>query len=133
MFPARRLAPLLCTVYLIACGVAGSGPRVSPVEGGIRKAALARLTVENQTDQPLKIGFRPAGASGGEVMLGTVAARNTEQVAPIVAGEPILLIARTRQGTEFWLPHRSFGIGAAWVWTIPADAEFVVPSGVGRR
>jgi hypothetical protein len=48
-------------------------------------------------------------------------------VAPVVAGEPIILVARTSDLRTLELPPRTFEIDAEWVWRIPADAQFREP------
>jgi hypothetical protein len=50
-------------------------------------------------------------------------------MAPVPAGEALILIARTPTGTELLLPPRTFQLGDHWVWPIPADARFRRPDG----
>lgn|SRR5690606_1695998 len=123
-----RLA--LPLVFLVLAGCAARGPVVSPDaarRSNARPAALARLTVENRSGQALAIAFRPAASNGAEVVVGDVAPGANVEVAPVPAGEPIVLLARTREGAELRLPPRSFELDGAWHWVIPADAVFREP------
>src|SRR5690606_40603762 len=95
-----------------------------------RPAALARLTVENRTAHALTIAFQPAASSGAEVVVGEVAPGGDAELAPVPAGEPIVLLARTRQGRVLRLPARSFELDGSWHWVIPADAVFRQPDPV---
>jgi hypothetical protein len=88
------------------------------------RAALATVTVQNGTAHRLTIAFRPAAAPGGEVVVGEVAPASRATVAPVPAGEPIILMARTEQREELTLAPRSFALDAEWVWEIPFDARF---------
>ncbi|MBI4544925.1 MAG: hypothetical protein HY703_07015 [Gemmatimonadetes bacterium] len=116
---------LLLAAALAACASAGAGgPAGSPGEG---RAALARITVENHTEHRLSIAFRPAAPPGAEVVVGVVEPNATATVAPVPAGEPIILLARSREGGELRLAPRSFDLDAYWVWVIPADARFSIP------
>lgn len=129
--------PLMrCVPYLILAAVAGAcatptdgGPDVPAPQSGVRRAALARVTVENHTDQPLSIAYRPATLPEREVVVGTVAPSATRAVAPVLAGEPIIFFARTSDGAEYAIPARSLDIDGEWLWVIPADATFVRGSG----
>ncbi len=102
------------------------GPAVH-AEGEVRRAALARIVVENRTDRSLAIAFRSTAEPGREVVVGGVAANGEATVAPVLAGEPIVLLARADDGAELRLAARSFEIDAEWVWVIPADAAFGLP------
>jgi hypothetical protein len=90
------------------------------------------VSVHNETQHELAIAFRPAASPGGEVVVGRVAAGAQVTVAPVVAGEPIILVARTPDRRTLELPPRTFEIDAEWVWLIPADAQFREP-GDDRR
>ncbi|MGH7504475.1 MAG: hypothetical protein ACRELX_02440, partial [Longimicrobiales bacterium] len=68
-----------------------------------------------------------AAGAGGEVGIGDVDPSAETEVAPIPAGEPILLFARVAGLGEYGLAARSFEIGQRWTWVIPADAEFRPP------
>ncbi len=103
-----------------------------PGEGEVRRAALARVTVENRTAHTLDIAFRAVADPGLEVVVGRVAGQDSTTVAPVLAGEPITLVARTECGTEFLLPARTFEVDAEWVWVIPEDAPFGTRTDRGR-
>jgi hypothetical protein len=121
-------------VTSVAAALAASGcvfrsaPATVPAGESARfGAALAHLTVDNRTPHRLTIAYRPATGPGGLVGVGTVDAGDTRDVAPIPAGEPIRLSARTPTGAELVLESRSFHIDEEWVWEIPADARFRPP------
>src|SRR5688572_28184138 len=103
-------------------------PQDPALDASRHRAALATIVVDNRTTQPLLIAFRPAIAPGGEVVVGRVAAGTLVAVAPVPAEEPILLRARRATGEELELPARSFEMDAEWVWVIPVDASFTMPS-----
>lgn len=121
------LLQLLLSAALAGCAGAGRPGPTAPDEAATRRAALAGLTVENMTGRPLLIAFRRAAAPGGEIVVGRVAATATAHMAPIPAGEPIILIARDEEGAELALPPRSFRIGAGWNWVISAADRFTPP------
>lgn len=121
--------PLALALLLLQSACAAARTRTPAEESGGRRAALARLTVENRTDRTLIIAFRAATPPGGEVAVGDVAPNTTEAMAPIPADEPIILLARSADGTEMRLPPRSFGLDATFHWVIPADARFAPPGG----
>lgn len=119
---SARIRPLLL-LALAACAPAGLPPADAPdVPQG--RAALATVTVDNASSHELTVEFRPAGATRGRVGIGTVAARSSRRLAPVPAGEPIVLTARTGEGGALELPARTFGVDEVWVWKIPADAVF---------
>lgn len=122
-----RLALPLVLLLLAGCAARGPAPAGAARRSNVRPAALARLTVENQSGQALAIAYRPAASSGAEVVIGDVAPGANVEVAPVPAGEPIVLIARTRGGAELRLAPRSFELDGAWHWVIPADAVFREP------
>jgi hypothetical protein len=118
------IAFLAALLALAACAARGRTQTEAALRSNARPAALARVTVENQTGQTLSIAFRPAARGGGEVVVGDVAPGAAEELAPIPAGEPIVLLARTQDGAELRLAPRSFELDATWHWVIPADAAF---------
>lgn len=120
---ARAGAMLLLAAASLATGSCGVGRASSDGERtGGRRAALARLVVDNRTDFRLDVAFRYAVAPGGEVVVGSVAPGARTEVAPIPAEEPILLLARAN-GFERRLDPRSFQIDELWVWIITTEAE----------
>jgi hypothetical protein len=121
------LVLLQCTL-LAACGLlARSEPPALPQDETRHRAALAELTVFNHTDQRLTIAFRSAIPPVQEVVLGAVPPATRERVAPIPAGEPIILFARKGDGSELALEPRSFPLDEKWTWEIPLTAVFRQP------
>jgi len=121
---ALGVCTLLLAVVAGSCVFGGGSRRSRPLETGRTGAALASITVLNDTDQPLVIAFRPAATPGGEIVVGRVAAQAEAALAPVPAGEPIILLARTPARHELILQPRTFEIAAEWVWHIPTDATF---------
>jgi hypothetical protein len=93
-----------------------------PDDEARHRAALAQLIVVNRTDAQLTIAYRLAPPQAQEVGLGSVAAGSRVRVAPVPAGEPIVLVARKSDGAEFALAPRSYPLDAEWIWEIPANA-----------
>jgi hypothetical protein len=106
-----------------ACGLRQptSPPPADPRRSG---AALASVVVDNATAHVLSVAFRPAAGPGGEVVVGRVQPVSRAALAPIPAGEPIVLLARREDGRRLELRPRTFEIDAEWTWAIPADAVF---------
>jgi len=103
---------------------AAPGPGYPGQEAERHRAALAVITVENGTAHHLRIAFRAAVGPGGEVVVGSVPPDSTTTLAPIPAGEPLLLSAIAEDSSRLALPPRSFELGEHWTWRIPADAAF---------
>jgi hypothetical protein len=114
---------LLCT----ACASAAAPPPEPDPEPARARAALATLHVENMTTQPLSILYRFANRSAPDVGVGTLEPGATAELAPVPAGEPLVLIARLGSGAELSTGPRTFAIDGSWVWRIPRDARFVRP------
>ncbi len=128
---SRRLALALLIGAATSCGLrARRSPGAS--DDGRSGAALASITVRNDTSHPLVIAFRSASPPRGEIAVGQVAAGAQAAVAPVPADEPIILIARTPDRAELVLPPRTFDIDAHWLWHIPRDARFRDPSDDAR-
>lgn len=126
---ARALVALLlagCT-RLPAPGTAEPG-----ADPERHRAALATVTVQNETTRRLRIAFRAAVGPGGEVVVGEVGADSTVVVAPVPAGEPVLLSAIAEDSSRLVLPPRSFDLGERWTWRISADATFQPATGRPR-
>lgn len=115
-----KFVALAAVIAITGCAVG----RASTVggEAGVRRAALARIVVDNRTGEAIDVAFLTVADPGREVVVGGVAARSTALVAPVLAGEPIVLVARTASGAELRLAARSFEDGAEWTWVIPEDA-----------
>lgn len=120
-----------CIVGLFAlytgCSARGRAPSAPDPDPERARAALATLHVDNQTSQQLDISYHIAGRSAARVVIGRVAADSRAEMAPVPAGEPLILVARTNAGTELTLPPRTFAIDGAWTWRIARNARFVPP------
>jgi hypothetical protein len=119
---------LLFSTLFASCGLLkrSASPPV-PEDEARHRAALTQLTVFNHTDQRLTIAFRSAAPPTQEVILGAVSAGLRDRVAPIPAGEPIILFARKADGSQLALAARSYPIDAEWTWEIPATSVFRQP------
>jgi hypothetical protein len=72
------------------------------------------------------IAFLPAllgGCAAGQ-QVAPAAEPASAALAPVPAGELIVLTARTDAGGELVLPPRTFAIDAEWTWEIPAGTPF---------
>jgi hypothetical protein len=122
-FTTARLAALaLC----ISCSA-----RVAPLpaqdpDPERARAALATLRVDNHTTDRIAILYRHAGRTG-EVGVGHVDAGDSADMAPVPAGEPLILVARTAAGAELVLAPRTFVIDSAWTWSIERGSRFIHP------
>lgn len=121
----------LCAVGLLAlsAGCTGRGRTPPPPDPDPERAraALATLHVDNQSALQLDISYHIAGRSSARVVVGRVAAASRAEMAPVPAGEPLILVARTNAGSELTLPPRTFAIDSAWTWRIERNARFVPP------
>jgi hypothetical protein len=122
-------------MFIAVLALAGCAPRGGPelpapnssAEAARHRAALASVVVANETSLPLTIAFRTATPPLQEVVIGRVAAAARAKMAPIPAGEPIILVARREDGAEFQMQARSFSLDAEFEWAIPKDATFQTP------
>jgi hypothetical protein len=114
----------LTSVLLSGCFFARQGAPTVPEDEARHRAALSTLIVVNHTSGPLTIAFRAATPPVQEVNLGTVQAGIRTAVAPIPAGEPIVLIARTADGGEFALNAQSYPLDDVYTWEIAANTVF---------
>ncbi|MGH7469938.1 MAG: hypothetical protein ACRENP_18470 [Longimicrobiales bacterium] len=124
---AALMVLLSCTLLGSCARLTRARPPVVPQDETRHRAALAELTVFNHTDQRLTIAFRSATPPVQEVVLGAVPPATRERVAPIPAGEPIILFARKGDGSELALEPRSFPLDETWTWDIPMSAVFRQP------
>ncbi len=109
----------------LACARASApGPADPGQEAERHRAALATITVENASARHLRIAFWPATGPGGQVVVGTVGPDSTGIMAPVPAGEPLILAALADDSSRLVLPARSFELGQRWTWRIAADAVF---------
>jgi hypothetical protein len=120
-----RLLPL---AFLAACGVfQQSSPPGLPSEVAANRAALSTVIVHNNTPDTLGIFYRGTGPEDREIRIGRAIPHQTVRMAPVPAGEPILLLARRSDRAELVLPLRSYVLNAEWLWDIPATAAFKYP------
>lgn len=115
------------TALSVACAAGVGRPAALDPDPERARAALATLYVDNQSGHQLVISYRIAGHTTGHVGIGRVDAASSAEMAPVPAGEPLILSARTPAGTELTLPPRTFPIDGAWTWRIERDARFVPP------
>jgi hypothetical protein len=120
---------LLASIVVVACAAPQERPAPRMPEPIRARAALATLHVANDTPQRLSVLYRLAVRGDAEVEVGQVPPLSAAVLAPVPAGEPLVLIARTDAGTEFTLPPRSFEIDGEWTWRIPASTRFAPRSG----
>ncbi|HUF49900.1 MAG TPA: hypothetical protein VMN60_03645 [Longimicrobiales bacterium] len=115
------------SLLVAACACAGAPSPAPPrePEPARARAALATVLVDNRSAESLIVSYRLTGRTSSEVGIGRVAARAVAELAPVPAGEPLILTARTSGGAGLTLPARTFAIDSAWVWLIPEDARFV--------
>lgn len=122
-----RVASVFSCLLLAACASAPvrSPPRDS--DSTRARAALATLIVDNRSIERLTVVYRYAAHPGAEVAVGQSPARAVTQLAPVPAGEPLVLLARTDDARELVLPPRTFTIDGLWTWVVPANARFTAP------
>ena len=121
------LACSLALPLLLAAGCSSAsapGPGEPGQEAERHRAALATITVQNATSRRLRIAFWLATGVAGEVVVGAVGPDSTATLAPVPAGEPLVLAALADDSTRLVLPPRSFELEQQWTWRIPADAPF---------
>lgn len=124
-----RFALLFC-LLLSACALQRGTTTVdSPSEAARHRAALATVVVDNATSSALRISFRNATPPVQEITIGTAAPGVRSAMAPVPAGEPIILMARKPDGSQLVLDAQSLPLDAEWTWQIKTDAIFVKPSG----
>jgi hypothetical protein len=124
-WPAARLrAVAVATLAITGCIGVSRTAVPSGAEPRAFGAALAHIAVVNHTPYRLTIVFRAAAGRGREVAIGSIDAGGRRSLAPVPAGEALILIARAAGIGEFVLDPRSFTLDQRWVWEIPADAQF---------
>ena len=122
-----RCTAVALAAVLGACGGRRGVPLDPPSEAARHRAALATVVVANATSQLLTIAFQSATPPFQDVTIGRVAVATHARMAPVPAGEPIILIARRGDGSELRLAARSFPPDAEWTWEIPQNATFTTP------
>ena len=121
----RSYGAALCILVIAGCSHAPERAPQREPEPARARAALATVNVINRSAERLVIAYRLTGRGSSEVGIGHVDARAAAELAPVPAGEPIILIARTAAGLQLVLPARTLAIDGTWTWTIPEDARFV--------
>lgn len=126
MLASTRWKPALFgLILLLPAACFGRSAPAPPAPGGeARGVSLAHVSVHNETGSPLEIAYRWVSETARDVVVGSVEPGATVRVAPVPAGEPIVLVARTETGSFLVLPARSFEPDEAWLWVIPRDARF---------
>ena len=125
-----------CALWMVTSALAGcasarpSVPMDAPSEEARHRAALAVVIIANATDEPLTVAFQSATPPLQEVTIGRVAPAGRSRMAPVPAGEPIILIARRADGSELKLSARSFEPDAEWTWEIQQGTTFTKPERV---
>jgi hypothetical protein len=97
-----------------------------PSEAARHRAALASVAVINDTRYPLAIVVRTAVPPIQETIIGRVAAEAHAPMAPVPAGEPVILVARRDDGAEYQAAVQSFPLDGSVAWRIPKDATFLL-------
>ena len=120
------IAPAIVSAALGCATQRGPEPGAAPTEAARHRAALATLSVENETDLALEIAFRTAVPPIQETIIGRVAANARAAMAPVPAGEPVIMVARRADGAEYLGKVQSFPLDGAVVWSIPKAATFLL-------
>jgi hypothetical protein len=130
--PGRRM-PAPC-VLLLAAALAAAGcsrpvevpspPAPGPAEVARHRAALATLRVDNRTVHRLTIAYRPAAEHGAIIGVGIAEPGAVAPMAPVPAGEPIVLTARTSTGAILEMAPRTLEVDQEWTWIVPREAVF---------
>ena len=127
-----RSTVIAAAVLIAACAQRSAQPPAPDPDPERARAALATVHVTNETSHRLAVSYRIAGRTGGQVGIGHVDAGATVEMAPVPAGEPLILSARTSTGAELTLRPRTFDIDSAWTWRIDRAARFVPPQPSSR-
>lgn len=123
-----RCTIMLACALLTGCAARSRSPDEPPSEPARHRAALALVSVLNTTAAPLTIAFRTATPPTQEIIIGRVEAGQHARMAPVPAGEPIVMLARRADGAELALAARSFPLDAEWTWEIQPHATFTKPA-----
>ncbi len=124
----NKLAVLITASISMACASAASVPPEpgTASEAARHRAALATMSVENETNLELQIAFRTAVPPIQETIIGRVGANARAAMAPVPAGEPLIMVARRPDGAEYQGKVQSFPLDGAVVWSIPKTATFLL-------
>jgi hypothetical protein len=119
-----QLRVVILALLTAACATAPPSAQPRDPEPARARAALSIVFVENRTEERLSISYRIAARTGSEITVGAVEPDSVARLAPLPAGEPLVLIARTQDGRQHTLEPRSFALGTEWIWLIDATARF---------
>jgi hypothetical protein len=122
-----KLRELIVTFLIAGCAAAGDPPAGRQPEPARTRAALATINVDNRTNQRLTILYTLSTRATSSVTIGHVDSAAVAAMAPVPAGEPLIMTARNPRGDVLILPPRTFEIDGVWNWLIAADARFVAP------
>jgi hypothetical protein len=124
----KALCVILLTMSVAACAQAPATLPAREPEPARARAALAAITVDNRTAERLTILYRLTTRPETEVVIGQVPPHSRLQVAPVPAGEALVLVARTTAGAELTLDARAFAIDGEWTWAVPSGTRFEQPA-----
>ena len=123
----RKRVLLAAWAMASACATPRPSPEPGPAtEAARHRAALATMTVVNETSLALAIAFRTAVPPLQETIIGRVGANARAAMAPVPAGEPLIMVARRADGAEYQGKVQSFPLDGAVVWNIPKGATFLL-------
>lgn len=122
----RNLVVFFCVSLVTACGFGSAAQPGTPSEAARHRAALASVSVINETALALEIAFRTAVPPIQETVIGRVEANTRAAMAPVPAGEPLIMVARRADGAEYQGKVQSFPLDGVVVWSIPRSATFMV-------
>jgi hypothetical protein len=122
-----RLLSMIVMLLPTACAAPPQTTVHRDPEPARTRAALSTVFVENRTAHRLSIAYRLATRTGSEIVVGTAPPDSTIRLAPLPAGEPLILLARTPDGRQLTVGPRSFLLDTEWTWLIDANARFVQP------
>jgi hypothetical protein len=115
---------MLLLACAAGCARTPAAPAAREPEPARARAALSALSVDNRTAEHVTILYRLTTRPDAEVVVGQVPPRSFREIAPVPAGEALILVARTASGAEVALDPRAFALGGEWTWLIPADTRF---------
>jgi hypothetical protein len=122
----RNSLLILVTLTVSACASQGGAEPATPSDAARHRAALATLSVVNETSLSLQIAFRTAVPPIQETVIGRVEPNARAAMAPVPAGEPVIMVARRADGAEYQGRVQSFPLDGAVVWSIPKTATFLL-------
>jgi hypothetical protein len=124
---------LLLAAVVVGCASAPPAAAPRDPEPVRARAALATVHVDNRSAERVTVLYRLTARGAVEVTVGLVPPHAAMDIAPVPAGEPLVLVARNAAGAELVLAPRAFAIDSEWTWVIAADARFVPPTAGAAR